>query len=275
MILEAEAAAYHEPHFAKHAAEYGEGIRGLVEIGLTRPAAAYVRADRARRRFRDGRGARLHVLRRASSARPRPRCRRAGSRGPATPRSARRGARPASPRSRCRPASRASGLPNAVQLVTAPERSEILLHFAAWCEDVLGFTAAPGTSEPDARSQDRGRTVIDGTGAAGARTDVGVRDDTIVAVGDLSREHAGRSLNASGKVLAPGFIDMHSHSDWRLWENRRAESKIRQGVTTEVVGNCGFSPAPVRAGVPRRPARLRAPRAARAWTSRGRRSATT
>ncbi len=38
---------------------------------------------------------------------------------------------------------------------------------------------------------------------------------------------------------------MHSHSDWRLWGNRRAESKIRQGVTTEVVGNCGFSPAPV------------------------------
>ena len=89
-----------------------------------------------------------------------------------------------------------------------------------------------------------GATVIDGSGAAGSRTDVGVRDDTIVAVGDLSREHAGRSLNASGKVLAPGFIDMHSHSDWRLWENRRAESKIRQGVTTEVVGNCGFSPAP-------------------------------
>src|SRR4029453_11430095 len=58
-------------------------------------------------------------------------------------------------------------------------------------------------------------------------------------------ESAGRNLHASGKVLAPGFIDMHSHSDWRLWENRRAESKGREGVTTEVVGNCGFSPAPV------------------------------
>src|SRR5262245_53985444 len=90
-----------------------------------------------------------------------------------------------------------------------------------------------------------GAQVIDGTGAPGARTDVGVRDDVIVALGDLSREHAGRALNASGKVLAPGFIDMHSHSDWALWENHRAESKIRQGVTTEVVGNCGFSPAPV------------------------------
>src|SRR3989454_9344461 len=90
-----------------------------------------------------------------------------------------------------------------------------------------------------------GATVIDGTGASGSRVDVGVTDETITVVGDLSREHAGTTLNATGKVLTPGFIDMHSHSDWRLWANRRAESKIRQGVTTEVVGNCGFSPAPV------------------------------
>ena len=92
-----------------------------------------------------------------------------------------------------------------------------------------------------------GATVVDGSGAPGSRSDVGVRDDTIVAVGDLSREPAGARLGAAGRVLAPGFIDVHSHSDWRLWANRRAESKIRQGVTTEVVGNCGFSPAPVSA----------------------------
>ena len=90
-----------------------------------------------------------------------------------------------------------------------------------------------------------GATVIDGTGSTGGRADVGIRDETIVAIGDLSRETAGNRLGAAGKVLTPGFIDMHSHSDWRLWANRRAESKIRQGVTTEVVGNCGFSPAPV------------------------------
>ena len=90
-----------------------------------------------------------------------------------------------------------------------------------------------------------GGTVIDGTGVAGWRADVGVRDGRIVAVGDLSRESAGRQLRAAGKAVAPGFIDVHSHSDWRLGGNRRAESKIRQGVTTEVVGNCGFSPAPV------------------------------
>jgi len=90
-----------------------------------------------------------------------------------------------------------------------------------------------------------GAQVIDGTGRPGARADVGIQDDRITAVGDLHREAAGSNLHASGKVVAPGFIDMHSHSDWRLWENRRAESKVRQGVTTEVVGNCGFSPAPV------------------------------
>jgi len=92
-----------------------------------------------------------------------------------------------------------------------------------------------------------GGLVVDGTGAPGTRADVGVRDERIVALGDLSREPAGRTLHAAGKVVAPGFIDMHSHSDWRLWVNRRAESKVRQGVTLEVVGNCGFSPAPVTA----------------------------
>jgi N-acyl-D-aspartate/D-glutamate deacylase len=90
-----------------------------------------------------------------------------------------------------------------------------------------------------------GGRLIDGTGVLARRGDVGVTGDAITAVGDLSAEPAGRTIDATGRTVAPGFIDMHSHSDWRLWDNRRAESKIRQGVTTEVVGNCGFSPAPV------------------------------
>src|SRR5206468_3890619 len=77
------------------------------------------------------------------------------------------------------------------------------------------------------------------------RADVGIGGEGIAMVGDLARESAGQTLDASGLMVAPGFIDMHSHSDWRLTGNRRAESKVRQGVTTEVVGNCGFSPAPV------------------------------
>ena len=90
-----------------------------------------------------------------------------------------------------------------------------------------------------------GGQVIDGTGAPARRADVGLTGDRITSVGDLAAEPAGRTIDAAGRVVTPGFIDMHSHSDWRLWGNRRAESKIRQGVTTEVVGNCGFSPAPV------------------------------
>ena len=87
--------------------------------------------------------------------------------------------------------------------------------------------------------------IADGTGAPIRRADVGITGDAITAIGDLEREPAGRTIDAGGLTVAPGFIDVHSHSDWRLWANRRAESKIRQGVTTEVVGNCGFSPAPV------------------------------
>jgi N-acyl-D-amino-acid deacylase len=90
-----------------------------------------------------------------------------------------------------------------------------------------------------------GGRLIDGTGAPARRGDVGIVGDAITAVGDLGREPAGRTIDATGLTVTPGFIDMHSHSDWRLWGNPRAESKIRQGVTTEVVGNCGFSPAPV------------------------------
>jgi len=92
-----------------------------------------------------------------------------------------------------------------------------------------------------------GGALIDGTGAPGRRADVGITGDVIAAIGDLGQEPAGRTIDAAGLTVAPGFIDMHSHSDWRLWGNPRAESKVRQGVTTEVVGNCGFSPAPVSA----------------------------
>lgn len=90
-----------------------------------------------------------------------------------------------------------------------------------------------------------GGLVIDGSGQPARAADLGLCDDRIEAIGDLAREPAGARLLAQGLTVAPGFIDMHSHSDFRLWANRQAESKIRQGVTTEVVGNCGFSPAPI------------------------------
>jgi aspartyl-tRNA(Asn)/glutamyl-tRNA(Gln) amidotransferase subunit A len=142
MILEAEAAAYHEPHFAKNSAEYGEGIRGLVQTGLGRPAAAYVRADRARRRFRVD-AARAFtsydaVISPTAPALPPPGLTWTGDASLCAPWSS-----AGFPAITLPTAVASSGFPNAVQLVTVPERNEILLYFAAWCEEVLAFDSAP------------------------------------------------------------------------------------------------------------------------------------
>ena len=91
----------------------------------------------------------------------------------------------------------------------------------------------------------KGARVVDGSGAAARVADLGVSDGRIVEIGDLGAAMAKEIIDASGLVAAPGFIDMHSHSDNTLPINPRAESKIRQGVTTEVIGMCGGSPAPV------------------------------
>lgn len=87
----------------------------------------------------------------------------------------------------------------------------------------------------------RGGDVIDGTGAPAARADLGVRGDRIAAVGDLSRASAGQVIEARGLCVAPGFIDIHTHSDISLLYTRNMPSSLAQGVTLEVVGNCGFS----------------------------------
>ncbi len=92
----------------------------------------------------------------------------------------------------------------------------------------------------------RGATVVDGTGAAPATADVAVAHGRIAAVGALGPDaSAARVVEAEGLVLAPGFIDIHTHSDVSLLAASAGESKARQGVTTEVVGNCGFSAYPV------------------------------
>ncbi len=87
--------------------------------------------------------------------------------------------------------------------------------------------------------------VVDGAGNPWFKADVGIQGERIVRIGRLSRDKALRVLDASGSIVSPGFIDMHSHSDLFLLINPKAESKIRQGVTTEVVGNCGESAAPL------------------------------
>jgi len=87
--------------------------------------------------------------------------------------------------------------------------------------------------------------IVDGTGAPYFYGDLGVSGDRITAVGRLSGQLARRTVVAEGRVLAPGFIDIHSHSDASYMINPLGESKVRQGVTLEVMGQCGWSLAPL------------------------------
>jgi len=81
---------------------------------------------------------------------------------------------------------------------------------------------------------------IDGTGSAAYRADVGVKDGDIVALGQLEGE-AAKIIDAGRLVVSPGFIDLHTHSDLSFLLDPTAQSKVRQGVTFELAGNCGFS----------------------------------
>lgn len=87
--------------------------------------------------------------------------------------------------------------------------------------------------------------IVDGSGAPYFHGDLGVVGDRVAAVGRLSGQLARRTVPAAGRVLSPGFIDIHSHSDASYLINPLGESKVRQGVTLEVVGQCGWSLAPL------------------------------
>ena len=91
--------------------------------------------------------------------------------------------------------------------------------------------------------------IIDGTGNPWFRADIGVIGDGIEAIGRLGGADSERRIDARELVVAPGFIDIHSHSDYTVLIDPRVESKVRQGVTTEVVGNCGSSAAPMNSEV--------------------------
>lgn len=95
----------------------------------------------------------------------------------------------------------------------------------------------------------RGGEVLDGSGSPAVRADVGVRGDRIVAAGQLGGQAARRVVDATGLVVAPGFIDLHTHSEMALLADGTAQSKIRQGVTLDITGE-STSPAP-RDGLPR------------------------
>src|SRR5262245_5084541 len=97
-----------------------------------------------------------------------------------------------------------------------------------------------------------GGRIVDGTGNPWYVGDVAIRGDRIVAVGRVPPAAAKREIDARGLVVAPGFIDMHSHSDYLLLEDGNAQSKVRQGVTTEVLGE-GTSAGPTQGRLPPRP----------------------
>ncbi len=91
----------------------------------------------------------------------------------------------------------------------------------------------------------RGGTVVDGTGGPPFRADVGIAGDTIVALDAISPARARRVIDATGLHVSPGFIDIHAHSDPEVLAYPTADSRVRQGVTTELSGNCGSSAAPL------------------------------
>ncbi|MCK5511451.1 MAG: D-aminoacylase [Thermodesulfovibrionia bacterium] len=93
----------------------------------------------------------------------------------------------------------------------------------------------------------QGGFILDGTGGNSVTRvmDIGIQGDRIKAVGNLSGVTADKFINASGLCVSPGFIDTHSHSEFTLLADGRAQGKIFQGVTTEINGNCGLSAAPL------------------------------
>lgn len=92
----------------------------------------------------------------------------------------------------------------------------------------------------------RGGTVIDGTGKDPYAADVAVENGKIVEVGDLPGAHARRVISAAGKLVTPGFIDIHRHADLAAYRPGFGQIELRQGLTTIINGNCGLSAAPIR-----------------------------
>lgn len=91
----------------------------------------------------------------------------------------------------------------------------------------------------------RNGSIIDGTGERMYQADIGIKGDEIAAIGDLSQCSDAESIDAGGKIVTPGFIDIHTHSDAVLVADGGADSQLMQGVTTELGGQCGYSFAPV------------------------------
>src|SRR5262245_49832215 len=91
----------------------------------------------------------------------------------------------------------------------------------------------------------RGGEVVDGSGRPRRRADVAIAGDRIAAVGSVDKVAGAREIDVAGKIVAPGFIDVHTHDDRALFATPEMAAKASQGVTTIVTGNCGVSLAPL------------------------------
>ncbi len=90
----------------------------------------------------------------------------------------------------------------------------------------------------------RGGTIVDGTGAPAYQGDVWIEDDKIKEVGRVKNDAGAEIIDVAGLIVAPGFIDLHTHTDRKIFDTPLGDSKVMQGVTTEVTCNCGIGPFP-------------------------------
>ena len=115
---------------------------------------------------------------------------------------------------------------------------------------LLVLVLLAGATAPWAQTQPydlviRNARIVDGTGAPWYRGDIGIRGDSIVAVAHAIQGQASRTIDAGGHVVAPGFIDVHTHARRGIFEVPSAENYVRQGVTTLIEGPDGGSPVPL------------------------------
>src|SRR5687768_7874531 len=100
----------------------------------------------------------------------------------------------------------------------------------------IALMSCTSSSEPPFDVLITGGEVLDGTGAAAVRADVGIRDGRIESIGSLAGRSATRTIDATRLVVSPGFIDLHTHSEMPLVADGTAQSKVRQGVTLDITG---------------------------------------